>query len=44
MQTRFSGQYDDNDLSGFVEGLVWAIVLMNVIIFGCILTGVIGNV
>jgi hypothetical protein len=40
MQTRFSGQYDE-DYGDFVEILVWAIVLMVVIVFGCIWTGVI---
>jgi hypothetical protein len=39
MQTRFSGQYDDDDLGGVVEGLVLAIVLMNIVIWICILTG-----
>lgn len=41
MQTRFSGQYDDSDDGIFVEILVWTIVLMVVIVFGCIGTGVI---
>ena len=39
MQTRFSGQYDE-DYSDFVEILVWAIVLMVVIVLGFIWTGV----
>lgn len=41
MQTRFSGQYDDDDLGDFVAMLVWLIVLMVVIVLGCIWTGVI---
>jgi hypothetical protein len=39
MQTRFSGQYDE-DRSDFVAILGWLIVLMVVIVLGCIGTGV----
>jgi hypothetical protein len=39
MQTRFSGQYDE-DYSDFVAILGWLIVLMVVIVLGCIGTGV----
>ena len=40
MQTRFSGQYDNNDIGVFVEILIWSIVLMVVIVLGYIGVGV----
>ena len=40
MQTRFSDQYDNDNLTSYVVGLVWAIALTAVVTMICAGTGV----
>lgn len=42
MQTRFSEQYDKDDLTHWVVGMVWTIVLIDVAVLVGVWTGVFG--